>query len=135
VISLLSQWLQKFRKARTGTARSSAAEASKIDGEAQTLNRIINMCAVATASAESAALNPHTDLSKGERQRFESAKRISLRLAREITDVSYRDAALEQIVELCMKANDLETAIILIRGIQTETMRKRLEEEYPVAFY
>ena len=108
---------------------------SKIGGEAQSLNKIINMCTVATASAERAALNPHADESKGERQRFESAKRMSLQLAKEITDVSYRDAALEHIVELCMKANDLETARILISGIQTEVIRERLLEEYPTSFY
>jgi hypothetical protein len=108
---------------------------SKIGGEAQALNKIINMCTVATACAERAALNPHADESKGERQRFESAKRMSLQLAKEITDVSYRDAALEHIVELCMKANDLETARILIGGIQTGIIRERLSEEYPTSFY
>jgi hypothetical protein len=119
--------------------RSSKADAerssSTIDGEAQMLNKIISMCNVAATSAESAALNPHADESKSARQRFESAKRMSLQLAKEITDVSCRDAALEHIVELCMKANDLETARILIRGIQTELTRERLLEEYPVSFY
>jgi hypothetical protein len=123
---------KKSSKDRTDTALSSS---SKIDSDAQALKKIINMCSVATASTESAALNPHADLSKSERQRFESAKRMSLQLAREIADVSYRDTALEHIVELCMKANDIETAIILIRGIQTEMIRDRLLEEYPVSFY
>jgi hypothetical protein len=93
------------------------------------------MCEVAAPSAESTALNPHADESKGSRQRFESAKRISLQLAKEMTDVSCRDAALEHIVELCMKANDLETARILIGGIQTGSIRERLLEEYPTSFY
>jgi hypothetical protein len=119
-------------KARADSARSSS---SKTDAEVQALNKIISMCSVATASAESAALNPHADESKGERQRFESAKRMSLQLAKEITDVSCRDAALEHVVELCMKANDLETARILIGGIQTATIRERLQEEYPTSFY
>ena len=44
---------------------------------------------------------------------------MSLELAKNITDVSYRDTALEVIVELCMKANDIDTARILVRGIQT----------------
>jgi len=120
---------KRFSKA--DTARSS----SNIDGEAQALSRIINMCSVAAASAESAALDPRADESKGERRRFESAKRMSLQLAKEITDVSCRDAALEHIVELCMKANDLETARILIGGIQTGMIRERLLEEYPTSFY
>jgi hypothetical protein len=119
------------RSSKADTGRSS----SNIDGEAQILNKIVNMCSVAAASAESAALDPHADESKGERRRFESAKRISLQLAKEITDVSCRDAALEHIVELCMKANDLETARILIGGIQTGMIRERLLEEYPMSFY
>jgi hypothetical protein len=120
---------KRFSKA--DTARSP----SNIDGEAQALSRIINMCSIAAASAERAALDPHADESKGERQRFESAKRISLQLAREITDAACRDTALEHIVELCMKANDLETARILIGGIQTGMIRERLLEEYPMSFY
>ena len=123
---------RKFSKARTDAAVSSS---SKVGDDAQALHRIISMCSVATASAESAALDPHADQSKGAKQRFESAKRMSLQLAKEITDVACRDAALEQIVELCMKANDLETARILIGGIQTDTIRERLLEEYPVSFY
>ena len=126
------KWLKKSAKARTGVAQSSAA---KLDGEAQALNKIKSMCSVATAAAESFGLSPHADSSKGDKQRFESARRMSLQLARDMTDVSYRDAALECIVELCMKANDLETARILIKGIQTVMIRERLLGEYPVDFY
>jgi hypothetical protein len=107
----------------------------KLDAEARALTKIRNMCAVATASAESVAQSLHEDLSRGERQRFESAKRMSLELAKGMTDVSYRDSALELIVELCMKANDIETARILVRGIQTGMIREKLVEEYPVVFY
>ena len=56
-------------------------------------------------------------------------------MAKDITDVSYLDHALQCIVELCMKANDIETARILVRGIQTGMIREKLLEEYPVAFY
>ncbi len=125
------KWFKNFLKGRADGAHSS----STIDAEAQTLNKIITMCSIAAASAEAAGLNPHAEESKGERQRFESTKRISLQLAREITDVSRRDAALEQVVELCMKANDLETARILIGGIQTASLRERLQAEYPTSFY
>jgi hypothetical protein len=119
------------RSSKADTKRSP----SEIEGEAQALNRIINMCSVAAASAESAGLNPRADEAKGQRQRFESAKRMSLQLAKDITDVPCRDAALEHIVELCMKANDLETARILIVGIETRMIRERLLEEYPTSFY
>jgi len=60
---------------------------------------------------------------------------MSLELARKIADVSYRDSALYHIVELCMKASDIETARILVRGIQAGTIREQLLEEHPVIFY
>ena len=118
-----------FQKSR------SPSSPAVIDGERQALNKIINMCSVATASAESAGLNPHADETKAAKLRFESARRMSLQLAQEITDASQRDTALELIVELCMKANDVHTATTLIRGIQTATIRERLLKEYPVEFY
>ncbi len=60
---------------------------------------------------------------------------MSLELAKNITDVWYRDSALYHIVELCITANDIETARILVRGIQTGTIREQLLEEHPVIFY
>jgi hypothetical protein len=112
-----------------------AASDPKIDAEAQALTKIRNMCAVATANAVSFAQSSHDDLAKAERRRFESAKRMSLELAKNITDVSCRDSALHQVVELCIKANDIETARILVRGIQTGAIREQLLEEHPVIFY
>ncbi len=123
------KWFKFLSKTRSPSA------STVIDRERQALNKIMNMCSIAASSAESAGLNPHADETKAAKQRFESAKRMSLQLAREITDVSRRDAALEQIVELCMKANDVQSATTLIKGIQTETIRERLLKEYPVDFY
>jgi hypothetical protein len=108
---------------------------SKVQIESQMLAKIKNMCAVTSASAESVAQSSYEDLAKGEKQRFESAKRMSLNLAKNITDVSCRDTALRHIFELCMKANDTETARILVRGIQTGSIREKLLEAYPLAFY
>lgn len=80
-------------------------------------------------------MDPLADELKSARRRFESARRMSLQLAQEITDTTDRDAALEQIVELCMKANDVHTATKLIKGIQTAAIRERLLKEYPTDFY
>jgi len=128
------KWFTRLSKAPTSVALAFASD-PKVEAEAQALRKIRSMCAVAMVSAESLAQSSYDDLAKGERQRFESAKRMSLELAKNIADVSYRDAALENIVELCMKAQDIETARILVRGIQTGMIRERLLEEYPVAFY
>jgi|ERR1700690_723202 hypothetical protein len=128
------KWFRKQLKAPTSSVPASASDL-RIDDEAQLLAKIRNMCAVATPSAESVAQSSNDDLAERERQRFESARRMSLELARKIADVSYRDSALYHIVELCMKASDIETARILVRGIQAGTIREQLLEEHPVIFY
>ena len=129
------KWFKKSLKAQNSAGHQASVPDPKFEAEARALSKIENMCAVVTASAESFALSPHDDLAKNEKRRFESAKRMSLELAKDITDISYRDVALKHIVELCMKANDIETAMILVRGIQTSMIREQLLEEYPVAFY
>ncbi len=127
------KWFKKRPKPPKITGADSAPNPN-IEAEAQVLSKIGNMCAVALASAESLAQSRFDDL-KGEKRRFESARRMSLELAKGITDVSYRDTGLQHIVELCMKANDIDTARILVRGIQSGIIREKLLGEYPVAFY
>jgi hypothetical protein len=48
-----------------------------------------------------------------------------------ISDDVLRDAAVCQIVRLCMKANDSKTAAILVNAIQTETMKDEILREHP----
>jgi hypothetical protein len=103
------------------------------DVDARTLARIRNVCAAATESAASASTSPD-NLAKVQRQRFESAKRMSLKLAKTIVDASCLDSALHHIIELCMDANDIESPRILVRGIQSSAIREQLLEEHPVIF-
>jgi hypothetical protein len=126
-------WFKK-PKAPLSVVPASASNL-EIDVDAQALTKIINMCAVATASAVGVAQSSYEDLAKGERLRFESAKRMSLELAKNITNVSHRDIALQHVVELCMKANDTETARIIVRGIKSQMIREKLLEQHPVIFY
>ena len=81
---------------------------------------------MARTSAESLAQAIHNDLTRVDRLRFASAKRMSLELARTISDASNRDAALRHIIQLCMTANDLEASKILVQGIQSEPIREEL---------
>jgi hypothetical protein len=128
------KWFKKRLNAPLSTVQDSASDL-KIDDDARALTKIRNMCAVVAASAESLAQSSYEDLAKAERQRFESAKRMSLELARNITDASYRDSAIQHIVELCMTAKDIDTARILVRGIQSGAIREQLLEQHPVIFY
>ena len=86
---------------------------------------------MARTSAESLAQAIHNDLTRVDRLRFASAKRMSLELARTISDASNRDAALRHIIQLCMTANDLEASKILVQGIQSEPIREELSVAYP----
>jgi hypothetical protein len=43
-----------------------------------------------------------------------------------------RDSAVRQIVNLCMKANDLRTAKILFRAIQAVSMREDVLNDHPI---
>jgi hypothetical protein len=107
-----------------------------LDADYPTLTKIRRLCEVATASAEIVGRRAvDEETMKHEKQRFESAKRLSLELAKRLGDELNRDTALRLIVELCMKANDLAAANILIRGVQTGVIREQLLEEYPIAFY
>jgi len=93
------------------------------------------MCLVACDSAEIAGSAAIAESVKRDRLRFESAKRMSLELTKSITDEVYRDSALHSIVDLCMKANDITTARILVRAIKTPTIREKILDQHPVAFY
>ena len=104
-----------------------------VEADEQTLSKIRNMCAVGMISAgqEGLAQPVRTDVTKLQWLRFGSAKRMSLELAKTFSDADYRDAALQHVIELCMTANDLETAGILVQGIQSAPIREELVLKYP----
>ncbi len=100
----------------------------------QALSKIRSMCAVARTSAGSLTQVTHTDLTRVNRLRFASAKRMSLELAKTISNAAYRDGALKHIIELCVTANDLEASKILVQGIQSEPIREELFLAHPNLF-
>jgi hypothetical protein len=48
-----------------------------------------------------------------------------------ISDDLLRDAAVRQIIDLCMKADDLARARILLRAIQAASIREGVLQEHP----
>jgi hypothetical protein len=105
-----------------------------VEADELALTKISSMCSVAKASAEGVAQETHTDMTRVNRLRFASAKRMSLELAKTISGALYRDAALRHIIELCMTANDMETSRILAQGIQSEPIREELFLAFPILF-
>ena len=55
-----------------------------------------------------------------------------MEIAMKVSDGLMRDAAVRQIVELCMKANDLKTARPLVRAIQARSIREDVLRDHPL---
>jgi hypothetical protein len=128
-------WFQNQPPGGLGTAAPDSEHDLLAEADEQALSKIRSMCAVAMASAEGVAQPIHADMTRVNRLRFASAKRMSLELAKTISDAAYRDAALGHIIELCMTANDLEASKILVQGIQSEPIREELFLAYPNLFH
>jgi hypothetical protein len=117
-----------------GAAAPDSEHDPVVEADELALAKIRSMCSVARTSAEGVAQAIHTDMTRVDRLRFASAKRMSLELAKTISEASYRDAALRDIIELCMTANDMEASRILVQGIQSEPIREELFLAYPTLF-
>ena len=67
-----------------------------------------------------------------ETERYERAARAAMEIAIKISDELLRDSSVRQIVDLCVKANDLRTARILFRAIQTTSIREDVLKDHPI---
>ena len=55
-----------------------------------------------------------------------------MEIAIKISDGLLRDSAVREIVDLCMKANDLRTARILFRAVQSVSIREDMQTDHPL---
>ena len=117
-----------------GTAAPDPDRVSVAEADALALAKIRSMCSVARESAEGVAHAIDSDMTRVNRLRFASAKRMSLELAKTISEASCRDAALCDIIGLCMTASDVEASRILVQGIQSEPILDELFLAYPSLF-
>jgi hypothetical protein len=92
--------------------------------------RIRDICNSALGSAEKVG-GSRTEANKYETERYKRAAKAAMEIAIKISDELLRDAALCQIVVLCMKANELRTAAILFRAIQAVSVRDDVLNNYP----
>jgi hypothetical protein len=90
--------------------------------------RIRTICEAAGDIAKSAS--GRADASAGER--CQRAGRPAMHIALKISDELLRDAALRQIIDLCVKASNHRTAEVLLRGIQAETIRQAILNDNPI---
>jgi hypothetical protein len=59
------------------------------------------------------------------------AAKAAMEIALKISDQLVRDAALRQIIGLCMASDNLKAAQILVRAIQSQTIKTDVLNEYP----
>jgi len=109
-------------------------------GDIEAAETIRNICRSATASAvfiggftdrpdnaKRSVQNKHDE----ENARFQRAAKTAMEIAMKVSDELMRDAALKEIVELCLKANDIRTSKILFRAILTPSIRDGMMRDYP----
>ena len=102
-------------------------------GDIEAAHKIREICRSATSSAEkigSAADRSHAKI-KPEVERYERAAKVAMEIAMKISDGLLRDAAVRQLIELCLKANHTTTARTLFRAIQSKSISQEVLKEFP----
>ena len=102
-------------------------------GDIEAAHKIREICRSATSSAEkigAAADRSHAKI-KPEVERYERAAKVAMEIAMKISDGLLRDAAVRQLIELCLKANHATTARTLFRAIQSKSISQEVLREYP----
>jgi hypothetical protein len=103
-------------------------------GDLEAANRIRAICSAASTSAEKMSARadvPQDKRNRRETERYERAARTAMEIAMKISDDLVRDSAVRQIIGLCMMANNLKTAEILLRVIHAEAFREEVLREHP----
>jgi hypothetical protein len=65
-------------------------------------------------------------------ERYERAAKAAMEIAMKVSDELMRDAAVRQIVELCMTADDIKTARPLFRAIQSSSIKDDVLKNHPL---
>ena len=104
-------------------------------GDIEAAHKIRDICRSALDSAEKvggAAVRPDSKKSQYDSERYERAAKTAMEIAIKISDGLMRDSSVRQIVNLCLKANDLKTARILFRAIQSPSIKQEVLNEHPM---
>jgi hypothetical protein len=102
-------------------------------GDIEAAHRIREICRAAADCAEkvAGAADRSHQKTRGEVERYERAAKVAMEIAIKVSDDLVRDAAVRQIVELCLKANDTRTARPLFRAIQSKSIVADVLREHP----
>ena len=98
-------------------------------GDIEAAHRIREICRSAADSAERAA--SAAEKKNPETERYERAARTAMEIAMKISDDLLRNSSVRQIVSLCVTADDLKTARILLRAIGSVSIREDVLNDHP----
>jgi hypothetical protein len=98
-------------------------------GDLEASRTIRNLCNSAASCAEKVGSGAMA--SNREADRYERAAKKAMEIAIKMSDDLLRDAAVCQIVVLCIRANDLRRATILFRAVQAVSVREHVLTEHP----
>ena len=110
-------------------------------GDIEAAHRVRDICRSAADSAErigglagGADHRKKSDIAKNEHasERYQRAAKAAMEIAMKISDDLLRDAAVREIVDLCLKASDVRTAQPLFRAIQAASIRQEVLKEHPM---
>jgi hypothetical protein len=103
-------------------------------GDLEAAHRIREICrSVADSSGRVGdSAGRRDNKNNSETERYERATRAAMEIAVKISDDLLRDASVRQIVDLCVTADNLKTARILFRAIQTVSIREEVLSDHPV---
>jgi hypothetical protein len=104
-------------------------------GDIEAAQKIRDICRSALDSAEKVggfADRPGNKKDKYETERYERAAKAAMEIAIKISDDLLRDSSVRQIVNLCVKADDLRTARILFRAIHAASIREDVLNDHPM---
>jgi len=107
-------------------------------GDIEAAEKIRSICRSAADSADFiGGLGPAEGKQRSRKKheveaaRYQRAAKAAMEIAMKVSDDLMRDAAVREIVDLCLRANDLKTARILFRAIQAPLIRDGLLHEHP----
>ena len=103
-------------------------------GDIEAAKKIRVICRAATDSAHRIgdAADRTGKKIKRDVERYERAAKAAMEIAMKVSDELMRDAAVRQIVELCMTADDMKTARPLFRAIRTDSIREDVLKNHPL---
>jgi hypothetical protein len=102
-------------------------------GDIEAAQKIRGICRSAADSAEKVAggASRPDKKTRYEVDRYERASRTAMEIAIKMSDDLLRDASVREIVDLCMKADDVRTARILFRAVHAVSIREEVLKDHP----